>query len=352
MSTYKHPPLPVSGYIRIATLQAGNFQDDIVISIEPAEFSEEVVPQYEALSYVTRNLAVALRHLRSPVGQGRVLWIDAICIDQANDDEKGVQVALMGEIFKRAWRVVAWLGPQENDSDHAMDCMLHLGSDRCPTLADRDVNLPWSARELTAVYHLLCRTWFERLWIRQEVFLANPQAIIKCGSREVLWTVFRTAWLAVFRKPSIYFGLDKEFYNRLEFLRWFIYHPQSTIRLMELRDLNDNAFCVDPRDRVYGVLAMLGPADKALGITPDYSRTMKELYEDVATRWTIQHAPLNIILHCEFQEGQRPSSVPDWSTPLRSSMPPDTFASSQLQAWFQVTESRVLRVAWVSTSSV
>ena len=391
MAGYKYRRLSGSGCIRTAIVQAGNFDDDIVISLRPAQFSEEEVPWYEALSYVwgsaehptpiyvatpnepqttllvTQNLGVALRYLRL-ADQTRVMWIDAICIDQTNNEEKGLQVALMGEIYRRATRVVAWLGPQENESDRAMECMLRLGSQidvdwgsyemrpsapsTDPTVADANVNLPWDARELTAVYRLLCRRWFERLWIRQEVFLANSQAIIKCGSREVLWTIFRAALLAAFQKPSVSFELEDDLFNRQMFLRGFIHHSEPTLRLLQLRGLYENAFCADPRDRVYGVLAMLHDEEKAFGITPDYSRSMMGLYRDVVTRWLRYYASLDIILQCEFDEGRRPSWVPDWSTPLHSRTPSQSFASSQLLAWLEVVEQGVLRAAGVSTSRI
>lgn len=58
---------------------------------------------------VTVNPALALRSLREP-RQSRVLWIDAICINQKDTDEKNIQIPLMGDIYKTASQVVVWLG--------------------------------------------------------------------------------------------------------------------------------------------------------------------------------------------------------------------------------------------------
>ncbi|AEO71255.1 uncharacterized protein THITE_49961, partial [Thermothielavioides terrestris NRRL 8126] len=147
---YKHEPLPDNErFIRLVSIQPGTAEADIVVYLVIAPFSAQYPPRYEALSYVwgttdhpetayatsltssgrwpppsgtlsiTRNLAVALRHLRR-TDAPRVVWIDALCIDQANDAEKGPQVALMGEIYRRATRVVAWLGPEADGSDRAM----------------------------------------------------------------------------------------------------------------------------------------------------------------------------------------------------------------------------------------
>lgn len=53
--------------------------------------------------------------------KARILWIDAICIDQANLEEQGRQVRLIWEIYQRAERAVIWLGPEEGESARAMD---------------------------------------------------------------------------------------------------------------------------------------------------------------------------------------------------------------------------------------
>ena len=86
-------------------------------------------PGFEALSYtwgeslhdeyvevqdliripITDNLARALRRLRHRT-RPRDLWIDAVCVDQKNLEERSLQVAYMGEIYKRASRVIIWLG--------------------------------------------------------------------------------------------------------------------------------------------------------------------------------------------------------------------------------------------------
>jgi Heterokaryon incompatibility protein (HET) len=84
---------------------------------------------YEALSYVwgflssseslrcdgksisiTPNLRDALRKLRL-VDRHRALWVDQICINQSDKDEKSSQVALMDRIYRMAEQVIAWLGP-------------------------------------------------------------------------------------------------------------------------------------------------------------------------------------------------------------------------------------------------
>src|SRR6266536_1056308 len=103
--------------IRLFTLFPGKDPHSVSGSLSHAQFED--LPPYEALSYVwgdtnhtrpirvdqnllhvTSNLENALRHLRNEVTP-RKLWIDAICINQADHEERGIQVNMMREIYER-----------------------------------------------------------------------------------------------------------------------------------------------------------------------------------------------------------------------------------------------------------
>lgn len=145
MAGYRYEPLPkIPGLksVRLATTQPGVRDDDVLIDLHIETFTENNPPRYEALSYVwgpteppesvvvkspgkstlrvTTNLRAALQHLRYP-DQGRVMWVDALCINQSDDVEKGAEVAVMGEIFACAAHVVVWLGPEADGSGTAME---------------------------------------------------------------------------------------------------------------------------------------------------------------------------------------------------------------------------------------
>ena len=146
--------------IRIVTIQPGELGDDITISLSSVKFSERKPPLYEALSYVwgsssdrkrinvagipngsldvTHNLYAALKYLRH-ADKPRTMWIDAICIHQNDDLEKGPQVALMGDIYRLADRVVVWLGSEADGSDRAMALIDNIG---------RQVDCDWDTAEL------------------------------------------------------------------------------------------------------------------------------------------------------------------------------------------------------------
>lgn len=189
-------------------------------------------PKYEALSYVwgspqdpeilsvqddacslgtisiTRNLAIALRHLRYQQSM-RPIWIDAICINQNDVTDKNYQVPRMRFIYTSAERTIFWLGPASESSSHALSILKHLGEQveitvtgtrlRSPEAEhprwyrSGQATLPYSHDTWQALGNLLKRSWFERLWIIQEARLSNRFALVQCGSEKLSWGLFRRA---------------------------------------------------------------------------------------------------------------------------------------------------------------
>ncbi|KAF2141167.1 uncharacterized protein K452DRAFT_271807 [Aplosporella prunicola CBS 121167] len=125
--------------IRLLTLKGGSLDEDISCNLRRHHFSHENLraTKFMALSYcwgdqddkvaihvedkvfkVTRNLRMALQHLRGT--NSVVLWVDAICINQADRVEKNHQLEKLRSIYEWAEDVIAWLGPAGSDSDMAM----------------------------------------------------------------------------------------------------------------------------------------------------------------------------------------------------------------------------------------
>ena len=76
---------------------------------------------------ITENAHTALRHIRHS-NSVRLLWVDAICINQQDVEERNDQVARMADIYKSAEKVIVWLGPEEDDSNLAIDGLKLLSS--------------------------------------------------------------------------------------------------------------------------------------------------------------------------------------------------------------------------------
>jgi hypothetical protein len=99
-----------------------------------SRFGTEPIRCDGKLLLVTPNCESALRHLRLK-NKTRFLWIDAVCIDQENGassaKERNAQVALMGEIYKKAARTLCWFGQGNDFTDELMAHLKRIGT--CPS---------------------------------------------------------------------------------------------------------------------------------------------------------------------------------------------------------------------------
>lgn len=135
----------------------------------------------------TENLEEALRELRRH-GDVR-LWVDALCINQRDIDERSRQVLRMVNIYANAIETVAWLGKAADNSDLALDLMHILsnydaGQDTWENAMKRQDQLEEVAAyadHWTALEIFLSRPYWNRVWIIQEIVFAR-QLLICCGS--------------------------------------------------------------------------------------------------------------------------------------------------------------------------
>jgi hypothetical protein len=129
-------------------------------------------------------------------GKPELYWIDALCINQGDNDGRSVQVALMGSIYKQATACLVWLGEKDDFTDISMSTAVKLWNkvrtaERISprlSVVEQGKILQARTRELLdlpqpeyqALVVLFSRTWFSRLWIVQEVVLA-PVVWAQCG---------------------------------------------------------------------------------------------------------------------------------------------------------------------------
>lgn len=108
---------------------------DEVVSIEVSGFEVSV----------TKNLCAALRQIRDHYFD-RVLWIDALCIDQGNKPEVARQILSMTQIYSQASRVLVWLGEAADDTEDAFQEILGIRNDEYIGAVKRMVERPWFGR--------------------------------------------------------------------------------------------------------------------------------------------------------------------------------------------------------------
>lgn len=376
MTTLKYQSLMQAREIRLIDILPGNASDIVRVRLYHSILSLGNPPHFEALSYVwgstdspatievevaistdsaaysanfaaAQNLATALRYLRF-LDRPRTVWADALCINQADYAERAQQIQIMGDIYRLASRVIAFLGPERDDSTYALDTLEHVAAmvevdfaigDVKPSLAgtsephwaDMQHPPPFGRRELLAMYYLIHREWFDRLWIRQEIGLGYLSAVLLCGNKQTSWQHFSRAIFTLMRKPITHEGLNgifdavqmRDFGDRLGRVDTVALYSIRGFRLTNLRRQIAGARCSDERDRIYGVLGLLREPYHDIGIIPDYTRTVAEVYSDAARKQIVRSGELILLSQCELRENSRfselPSWVPDWSTEMLSS---------------------------------
>ncbi|KAE9374876.1 HET-domain-containing protein, partial [Stipitochalara longipes BDJ] len=169
------------GEIRLLHLQPGGQEDPIECDLI---HSGQHTESYEALSYmwgppspcqaitvngvacsVRQNLFAALQSLRNR-REMRVLWVDALCINQDNIPERSAQVAMMSRIYRAAAKVLVWLGPASIDSHIAFEYV-----DECRRWIQANLRVceMISEEQEIAFMSILERDYWRRVWIIQEI---------------------------------------------------------------------------------------------------------------------------------------------------------------------------------------
>jgi len=199
MSSYLYSSLPRKGdYVRLLRILP-NKDEAAPLRCKLRNYSlQKLSPRthlYEALSYVwgdpdktrpirvdgvrfpvTINLHAALLRLRDHSFE-RIIWVDAVCINQKNQKEQGQQVQLMVKIYSKAYRVIVWLGNEADDAKGTDDAERALDDIR---LAANEESTERSKKEMNqqAIINLLQRPWFQRIWVRYQTSSRNYQTIL------------------------------------------------------------------------------------------------------------------------------------------------------------------------------
>ena len=299
---------------------------------------------------VPANLRDALCRFRHP-SSTRTLWVDSICINQKDDNERSQQVRLMGRIYRKASTVLIWLGGDvdEGKTEQACTCMNLLQqvfpkleearfndlnglpnttpnnylleiTRQSPDLFHRDSGIPiLSSPEFDALIDLLKNPWFSRAWTWQESFLAKES------------TFFRGSWswssqclmevCSVLCRLSPASGKVNEFLhgysnalsmtNSLDFWTREARSPINQLKLLALLTMRRGSGCTHPSDLVY---SLLGAAWESSDIEIDYKQPFEMVFAKSAWKIAIQCGDLSIFSRVEKdrQSSALPTWVPDW----------------------------------------
>lgn len=334
-SQFTYSPIDLStNAIRVLRLCHGYGTDPIVCELVQILLEDDGVP-YEALSYawgtapedvqitldgqvkmIKDNLFTALSCLRRAT-EDRWLWVDALCIDQADHREKTHQVGRMRQIYEKADWVLIWLGQSTEEVDLLMEMANTFGkrARRRSTYRKNTldawleewpmyiaelggIQTEFNTRRRNGLLHLLDRPWFRRVWVVQEAFMAR-RATVLCGWNELPSEVF------VLLPMMMQIEADEDVQSVLDVMPG--YFRQSSWRgyetsLQTLLAKFKNSGATDPRDNIYALLGIASDVRSNGKLQPDYS---------VSTQSTF-HAAISYLVF-----GENPASpicaLPPWN---------------------------------------
>lgn len=300
---YRYRPLlETQSELRLLKIRAGSSWETVKANIINTPISE--TPPFEAISYrwafgndvpilldeqrfgVSDEVHEILRTLRYR-RKDRIIWLDSICIDQTNIDEKAWQIGLMRQIYSSSEQVIAWIavmrqlpflpGPFSSlaelaalneSADNFSQSFLH--GDLCG--------------ELRASIISLTNEFFFRTWIIQEIALAN-KLTIKFRSDETSWddfygavkafVLFHAVHASIANFGSIIHSRMSRTADNIHIMEQFRFARKNSpdgLPLSELLLGSIDFEATDPRDRVYGLLGLsTSNARKAISVlySPD-----------------------------------------------------------------------------------
>ncbi|KAL2682857.1 hypothetical protein Neosp_007315 [[Neocosmospora] mangrovei] len=298
-----------------------------VVHLSLETYNDGNFPDYEAVSYTwggedgddtlrhpvyigdhwdillqTRNCCAMLRYLRPSRGI-RMVWVDAICINQEDMQERGDQIAKMGQLFTGCLQVFLWLGDDivfKKPGVHPPRLPLHELENL------EELQLP-SKTEPVNIRSLFKRRYFSRVWIIQELILP-PRIAIPIGDK-IFWADPSTA--THFERLS---GRDWLWEHTRA--PWFQHATRGSVmqeNLSEFMTLTWKSQSSDIRDKIYGVMGLYNMKEGAQ-IRPDYGISLQHLIIGFFAHGIISGGAPQLLLKAAgtSAEAGKPSWMPHW----------------------------------------
>lgn len=305
--------------IRILDLFPGTVDDVVQCAIRVVNLDDEI--EYTALSYVwgdrsgekdiyiagrcvrvTSNLYAALRRLRYLQGQ-RALWIDQLCINQSDNEERANQVALMQEIYTKCSWCMIWLGElheatdgfSEEDAKAVFD-FIRFAADLDEDSKIRELPILFRdsyegncARRAFEAFSMYGNPWWSRIWTIQEA-ITPKLALLIWGpfslSREIVYRALFNLRGDLLRSTfSLEFCACRIYYTPL--LRRLMYPVRGFLHCRDGEDSLDllmrwrHRDSTDPRDKVYGLRGLVSLKSVPSAIHCSYDIPVSTLFEKI-----------------------------------------------------------------------
>ncbi|KAL9046329.1 MAG: hypothetical protein Q9214_000809 [Letrouitia sp. 1 TL-2023] len=325
-------------------------------------------PIYEALSYtwgeakemhiifvnerpfpVIPNLFVALKYLRK-TEESRILWIDAICIDQNSLLEKTHQVGMMRDIYRGASQVLIWLGESDRDIRRAMAFLRQRKRFQLLTSDELNPFVPGLAK-------IFNQPWWSRIWVVQEVLVATKPPLLGCGRRWLSWEDVETGMANLKRHQITGEVAESSFENPMAF---------NDLGLMTLENSNDghhrrgsrnpwamrrkwwsledlltatcNRNTTQPHDKVFSLLGLT--LDSVLAEVPiDYDQPYNATYQKAMSH--VLRSNMGFLVHAMHL--RKADGVPSWCVDF---LTPDWPNYVRACGWHHSSKGRIGVSGW------
>lgn len=281
---------PSDGFVRLLWLETSEDDEEIIGAL--LKYAIDCLPSYTAVSYFwgpaehSRPIAVNghivyvrpnLHHFMQVYVRREhptLLWIDQICIDQANESERNGQVSIMHEIYSKARQTMVWLG-EDPHGGHGLATLRYFQTNTIEEVRSEPHRRAWAQGRdaLTHLTHLV--PYWKRHWIAQEVVLSKSVTVLY-GNKEFAWKELeRVSECCELLGMTDYCPSD-----RLHDLRKARHNTAQVFRVA--MTFAQSSECMDVRDKIYGTQGMFLASYR---VPVDYSLEPFELFLLAIVKW-------------------------------------------------------------------
>ncbi|KAF2644924.1 HET-domain-containing protein [Massarina eburnea CBS 473.64] len=296
---------------------------------------------------VTESLEAALQCIQisqtSHTSKPMKYWIDALCINQADEQERAREIMRMRDIYGQSLNVFVHLGPASGDSVLGCEFLrrtaadLEAGVDCASGLLALRFNTKQEDRDVfRAAVNVLCRPYWYRVWILQELGMSNGEITVGCGLESVKFEdIVSVARLLILNQENLtlitgYTGLETHFTRLMTSLwvaMWAVEEKRrrqqsqpdtNEVTYLDLRmpllTLAQNALATKAHDKIYGILGLMPDAiRKKMEAYVDYSLPTDTVFATFSRAVIEVTGDLDIICAKNFEQSMKPTWATDWT---------------------------------------
>jgi hypothetical protein len=243
---------------------------------------------------ITASLASALEAVRKKyllTGNGLRIWVDALCINQENNEERSHQVRIMRQIYSKASKVLCWAGDnQASGFPEAVNILLRSPNDEVGDVDKVDLAVPWTLLDV-----FFSQPYWRRVWVIQEIAVAS-KAQVMYGDFHMPWDIVSELLKTLSRKSL---ALNKQqtcsFRNALHLLEFrdrFL--QRQPFELLQAIQLTHQALATDPRDKIFALLGLCHDSHHIMPL-PNYRQPLETIIADMIKVVMVMNRSLDLM---------------------------------------------------------